>query len=205
MSINIIVLLFLLGLIFILTNKQKNILEEFSLKKDCPNILIQKGKFIYLYNSKLAKIPGINPITFNNLEDYVEFTKWQRSQNIDCPILFLQHSYDAQGNIVYKNRPSPVDLQGGLSPILISNESKESKLYDAGRNNPPYNENTYPAFDPLDQYVGINTPLDKIKNYTSNGLSSSPMDPNWGGREYTVSQIKKGEFKGDEVFIRPAK
>ena len=56
--------------------------------------MIQQGDEIYLYNSKLAKIPGVNPVKFNNLEDYVEFIDWQKSQNITCPILFLQHSYD---------------------------------------------------------------------------------------------------------------
>ena len=70
------------------------LIEPFT-SKQCPNILIQKGKRIFLHNSKLAKIPGVNPIEFNNLEDYVEYVKWQRSQKINCPVLFLQHSYDA--------------------------------------------------------------------------------------------------------------
>ena len=33
----------------------------------CPNILIQKGKEFLLFNSKLTKVPGINPITFSSL------------------------------------------------------------------------------------------------------------------------------------------
>jgi hypothetical protein len=84
--------------------------------KGCPDILVQEGSKFYLYNSKVVKVPGVNPIVFNNLEDYVEFIEWQRSQNINCPVLYLQQTLDAQGNSVYKIRPSVTNLQGGLPP-----------------------------------------------------------------------------------------
>jgi hypothetical protein len=86
----------------------------------CPNLLIQKGSRFYLYNSKLAEVPGVNPIEFNNLEDYSEFLDWQRSQNIRCPVLYLQETYDAQGNKVYKTRPSVYEPQAGLPPSIAS-------------------------------------------------------------------------------------
>ena len=88
--------------------------------KGCPDILVQEGSTFYLYNSKVVKVPGVNPVVFNNLEDYVEFIEWQRSQNINCPVLFLQQTLDAQGNSVYKIRPSPTNLQGGLPPNSIT-------------------------------------------------------------------------------------
>jgi hypothetical protein len=88
--------------------------------KGCPDILVQEGSKFYLYNSKVVKVPGVNPVVFNNLEDYVEFIEWQRSQNINCPVLFLQQTLDAQGNSVYKIRPSPTNLQGGLPPNNIT-------------------------------------------------------------------------------------
>jgi hypothetical protein len=84
--------------------------------RGCPDILVQEGSKFYLYNSKVIKVPGVNPVVFNNLEDYIEFIEWQRSQNINCPVLFLQQTLDAQGNSVYKIRPSPTNLQGGLPP-----------------------------------------------------------------------------------------
>ena len=40
-----------------------------SMKPRCPNVLIQKGSKIYLYNTKIAEVPGVNPIMFNNLEE----------------------------------------------------------------------------------------------------------------------------------------
>ena len=200
------IIIFSLGLLFVITNKQKPLFESFSLNNNCPNILIQKGKHIHLYNSRLAKIPGRNPIKFNNLEEYVEYTKWQRSQNIHCPILFLQHSYDAQGNVVYKKRPSPTELQGGLPPnsSFGSIQSPKSKLMDAGRDDPPYNKNQYPGFDPQNQYIGLNTPLDKMFHDNNDTMSANPMDSDWGGHDYTQSLINKGVYKGNEVKIQVA-
>ena len=86
----------------------------------CPNLLIQKGARFYLYNSKMPESPGVNPIEFDNLEDYVGFLEWQRSKNMRCPVLFLQQSIDAQGNTVYKIRPSVTEPQGGLPPSSIT-------------------------------------------------------------------------------------
>jgi hypothetical protein len=177
--------------------------EGFS-KKHCPDILVQKGKHLVLYNSKLAKIPGINPIKFNNLEDYVEYVKWQQSQKIQCPVLFLQHSYDIQGNSVYKNRRSPVELEGG-SPLISGINmspltSNQSLLLDAGRNDPPYNKNSYPGFDAFNQYIGLDTPLDKIYHENPSGVSANPMDSNWGGQRHTQKLINKGYYDEMQVF-----
>ena len=58
----------------------------------CPNLLIQKGCKIYLHNTKIAEVPGVNPIEFNNLEEYTQFIDWQRSQGIRCPVLYLQEN-----------------------------------------------------------------------------------------------------------------
>lgn len=103
--------------------------------KGCPDILVQEGSKFYLYNSKVVKVPGVNPVVFNNLEDYVEFIQWQRSQNINCPVLFLQQTLDAQGNSVYKIRPSPTNLQGGLPPSSITAPTSTSNTTAVNFNN----------------------------------------------------------------------
>jgi len=166
-------------------------------EKRCPNILIQKGSQLFLYNSHIAKIPGVNPIQFSNLEDYIEFTDWQRSQGIRCPILFLQHSYDAQGNSVYKVRPGPTDLKGGLPPFsnsCPSNNQPEgspstSLLQDANKYDTIINEKgTKPASG------------EKEENLLQN-MSANPMDDNWGGVDYTQSLVDRGDYAGDEVSI----
>ena len=197
----IIIVVFLLGLYFIC---RPDVIEGFdnnSMKYRCPNILIQKGTKFYLYNSKLANVPGVNPITFNNLEDYTEFMDWQRSQGIRCPVLYLQESYDAQGNPVYNARPTPNNLQGGLPPVPPGGKVSQpiTKLFDAGRDDPPYNQNSYPAYDQQDQYIGLNTPLDQMFHETGSKVSPNPMDDNWGGQVYTQKLIDQGYYEGDEV------
>lgn len=96
--------------------------EGFSLepKPSCPDILIERGGRFYLYNSRRAKVPGINPITFEHLEDYSEFIKWQRAHGIYCPVLYLKEIYNTQGNPIYKPFTSPTDLREGSQ--IIDNE-----------------------------------------------------------------------------------
>lgn len=115
----LILLVFLIGIYFYARCADPKYAEGFTntgVQPRCPNLLIQKGTKFYLYNSKLAQVPGVNPIEFDNLEDYTQFLDWQKSQNIRCPVLYLQSSYDAQGNNVYKVRPSVSEPQAGIPP-----------------------------------------------------------------------------------------
>ena len=90
------ILIFLMGLYVSSCYGNGKIFEGFEGKdKRCPNMLVQIDKNYFLYNSNLAKIPGVNPIRFNNLEEYVEFLDWQKSQGINCPVLYLQKTYDS--------------------------------------------------------------------------------------------------------------
>jgi len=256
----------------------------------CPNMLIQKGSFYYLYNTKLAEVPGVNPIIFNNLEEYVEFLDWQRSQGIRCPVLYLQETYDSQGNMTYKVRPGVTDIQGGLPPTTASLDAKVTQfpdvhgmpammnqtpsdqtgysgkteqtnqpgqqggspptnaaslgtkklkrtpiqpemppmtpslasqfainpnnrypnlkrtlLVDATIDDPPYNTNSYPAYDRTSYYSGKHTPLDQLDVINeSKEVSPNPMDPNWGGAEYTQHLVDEGYYKDNEVMIAVA-
>jgi len=164
----------------------------------CPNILIQHGSEIFLYNSKVEKKPGVNPIRFKSLDDYSEFMEWLRGRGIRCPVLFLQYSYDAQGNAVYKMRPSPVDLQGGLSPNVPYSPAPAAlvQMMDASRDNPPFNNQMYDGFDPLNFNMGDYTAHDaafREKELTMK-YSDNPMDTNWGGRQYTESVVASGAY-----------
>ena len=219
----IILFLFLLGFYFIyrsndietFTNDNDNDNDnEHTISENCPDMLVQKSNNFFLYNTKRATIPGVNPIRFKNLEEYTEFTEWQRSQGIICPILFLQHSYNTQGEPVYKAHSSPTKINGGLPDYYLNSsnftenesendipdfthldekimqqptESPINKLIDAGRdNNNNYNVNSYPGYDSNNQNIGINTPLDKIYSNGENGqYSANAMDTNWGGVSYS--------------------
>lgn len=203
MFLILIALMLVIGLIVMSFKRINPVTEGFG-KNQCPNILVQKNKEIHLLNSRLARIPGVNPIRFNNLEDYVEYVKWQRSQGLECPVLYLQHTYDTQGNSVYRNRPSPLEKEGGLpiiSGLELYNTNNQSLLLDATRNNMPWNKNLYPGFDPQDQNIGLITPLDKMYHENPGGVSPNPMDSNWGGPRYTQSRIDAGDYKEDNVKI----
>lgn len=167
----------------------------------CPNILLQKGNVFYLFNTKVALVPGVNPIQFDSLEDYTKFLDWQRSQKIYCPILFLRQGYDAQGEKMYSAHPSPTDLKAGRQNTILDPTTVSSiQLMDASRNDKPYNNNMYPGFDPQDQYIGSKTPLDKMTDL-KDGVSANPMNPKWGGQEYTQELIDSGYYKGREVYM----
>ena len=201
----LLIVVFLIGMYFY-SKPEDLFVEEFTGANRCPNMLIQKDSRFYLYNSKLAKVPGVNPIEFENLEDYSEFLDWQRSQGIRCPVLYLQQTYDAQGDAVYKVRPSVSEPQGGLPPtVTMPNSQTEGEpqvqlLVDATRDDPPYNAGSMPGFDQSSYYVGTNTPLDEMNQKQENMLySANPMDPNWGGPEYTQSLVDKGVYKENEV------
>ena len=208
----LLLLLVLMGLLFIFSKSTK---ENFTSNNRCPNILIQKGNDYYLYNSKIAKVPGVNPIKFNKLEDYTEFIDWQRSQGIRCPILYLRKSYDTQGNENYTIRPSPTELQGGLPNNILTDTNStfeyqeekhlpdETSLIDATRdNNDLYNSNSYPSVDTQNQNIGLYTPLDKMYNENEKSISPNPMDPNWGGATYTQKLIDSGYYADNEVSLR---
>ena len=186
LKIMLFIFIFLGGLYFYTKYTNIKLLEGLTtMNQDfrCPNILIQKDAKFYLYNSNIAEVPGVNPIEFNNLEEYVEFLEWQRGAGIRCPVLYVQNTYDAQGNRVYKIRPSVTELQGGLPPTLPV--QLPAKL----PNTPAYDQSSY-------------TPLDALKGAKENSLySDNAMDDNWGGADYTQALVDTGYYKGDEVSI----
>ena len=68
MKLFIIVIIFILGLLFCCNYKHSDLIEGFESKTACPNLLVQKGKELHLIYSNKARIPGVNPIKFKNLE-----------------------------------------------------------------------------------------------------------------------------------------
>ena len=172
----------LAGLYVCLNYTSKSLNEGFRTR--CPNILIQNGNELWLKNSNLADIPGVNPVVFHNLDEYTQFIEWQKSQGIECPILYLQKAYNAQNDAIYQIKPPPLHL------------------IDASRNDPPYNTNSYPGIDIENQQIGDTTMLDEYHTIgESETLSPNPMDPNWGGETYTDNAVKAGNYKGDYVLV----
>jgi hypothetical protein len=174
-------ILFISNIYVILSYSSEDRIEGF--KPRCPNVLIQNGNEILLKNTNLADIPGVNPVVFHNLEEYTQFVDWQRSQKVQCPILYLQKEYSTQNEPIYKIKPIP------------------KQLTDATRNDPPYNKNSYPGIDTENQTIGDYTMLDEYHDIgEAQTISANPMDSNWGGNAYTTAAIKAGVYKGNEVL-----
>ena len=173
---------------------------------NCPDLLIRQGNELMLYNSRIPVVKDMNPIMFSNLDEYIEFTQHERKKGNNCPILFLQHETDIQGKDVYRIRPTPFDLQPGLSTqsaTQIASPQNPAPVIDSNIDHPPYNAGQYSGFDPLGLSVGVYNKLDKIHESTrtqDGSLSDNPMDPNWGGVLYTQQKIQSGKYDENAVY-----
>ena len=115
------------------------------------------------------------PIYFDDLDEYAQFVKSLRAKGIDCPVAVLEDNDDDED-----------DVRG--------------KVLDASRKSKVYNKGLYPGFDPYGMNVGRKTELDDIHESTAeSSISDNPMDPNWGGVEYTQDQVKSGKYEGRQV------
>lgn len=116
---------FFLGLyVYLKFPTKESFIDNSNTTTQCQDLLLQEGSNFYLFNSNLATETGKNPIKFSSLGEYTDFVELQRSQGIHCPILYLQQAFDTQGETVFKVRPSPTNLQGGLPDLtLLDTES----------------------------------------------------------------------------------
>jgi hypothetical protein len=184
--------------------------NAFAESATCPDLLIQQGKLIYLYNTKRPEKVGENPILFNNLDEYITYRDLSGGE---CPILFLQSAYNTQGKQVYNvtninpSLPLPGTTIGSL-PLTASVSQPPgpmtvSETKDASREN-GYNQNMYAGFDPHNLDIGKYTTVDKIHDSTMTAVgvtSENPMDPNWGGIGVTQSAVESGKY--DDNLVVP--
>ena len=179
--------------------------EPMGNKDDCPNLLIQKGNALLLYNKNQPEDEN-NPLSFFNLDEYINYLEIQKGKGNSCPVLYLQQENNAQGNDVYRVRPSPFDKQGGLpveSAATTSRPGASSNVIqrtDASRANPPYNKDQYPGFDPAGQYIGKYTDVDAVHDSTNaKKISDNPMDSKWAGITYTQQMVDSGKYVDREI------
>ena len=176
---------------------------ENSAEDSCPNLLIQKGNALLLYDTTREEDEN-NPMTFFNLDEYINYLEIQKTKGNSCPVLYLQQENDAYGEDIFRMRPSPFDKQGGLPREPNANEGPSGedvvKRTDANRSNPPYNKEQYPGFDPMGQHIGEYTNIDSIHDSTNTRkISDNPMDSNWAGVTYTQQMVDSGKYVGNEI------
>jgi len=66
---------------------------------NCPNVIMESGGQIHLYNTRKAKVPGVNPITLSSINDYPQLMAFLNAKGMNCPALFLREGRNAQGEI----------------------------------------------------------------------------------------------------------
>jgi len=169
----------------------------------CPNLLIQKGNALLLYDTTRPENEN-NPLNFFNLDEYINYLEIQKNKGKSCPVLYLQQENDVYGDDIFRMRPSPFDKQGGLprEPNVLTQEHNNDvvRRTDSNRSNPPYNNDQYPGFDPTGQFVGQYTNIDVIHDSTNTRkISDNPMDSKWAGVTYTQQMVDSGKYVGREV------
>jgi hypothetical protein len=217
------IIVFILGIYMYSTKKLDNLFDNMDVEnmenqkpnkekkeESCPDLLIRRGNTLLLYNSKLDVIDGINPLPFYNLDEYINYLEIERKKGRDCPVLFLQHETTAQGNDVYRMRPSPFNLDAGLMPLSAAAMAGKpvpnvpERIIDSNRDYPPYNQGNYPGFDPHGLMIGTYSKLDEVHDSTAKdpdgqSYSDNPMDSNWGGVLYTQSKVDSGKYDENNV------
>jgi hypothetical protein len=218
MTIKTIFLLIFLMLVFFsgiyfCYNQKSMLSESFETKKsksdsNCPNLLIKSGNAILLFNSNLPESPGVNPIPFYSLDEYINYLESQKRKGIRCPVLFLQEETNTQGETVYRMRPDIFDQQGGLEKVQQVYNTRTPQVYrkpipviDANQDNKPWNSGGFHEFDPYGLHIGRYTEIDAIHDSTTLGtkLSDNPMDDNWGGVIFTNDKVASGKYEEREV------
>ncbi len=208
----LLIIIFILGFAFLVNNREipgsrpedrENFHNE---NTECPNMLIKKGNKLLLLKTDAPREKGKNPKIFKSLDEYINYLEVERSKGKKCPVLFLQSEINTQGEEVYRMRPSPFDMQGGMqqSNNILDKLKRDSRgniiPLDATRDRKPYNKGNYASFDPHNLHMGQFTSIDNIHDSTKNGrFSANPMDKNWGGTEYTQNAVDSGKYKGREV------
>lgn len=67
---------------------------------DCPNLLVNRGDIIFLYNTSLKDDKLV--ATFKNMDEYQAYVSKQQSEGKNCPLLYLRQEINTQGQEVYR-------------------------------------------------------------------------------------------------------
>jgi hypothetical protein len=179
----------------------------------CPNVLIQSGEYLLLYNS--TDTHDEMPITFNNLEEYATYIRKQRENGIKCPVLFLQKENDVQGNDVFRIRSTPYnDIYNEPFTDYIGmtlNPFKENKMSFpaplSGITTTYENKISFPFYNIEAFDGGMGSPAGFSGNSPSDAVSSpSPVVtqtiPNIKRPDYAASDMpqSKDDYKSFDAY-----
>ena len=123
-------------------------------------------KYIIIMLSLILFLMGIIFITNDELKAYNESfvsgqcptTMIKNGEQIMVynPILYLEKVFDTQGQELYEIKPSfDTDIPIGSMNHSMPRVTREPKILDASRDDPPYNQNSLPGIDNQNQMIGI--------------------------------------------------
>jgi hypothetical protein len=156
----------------------------------CPRVLIKSGTHILLYNS--SNFQEEEPTVFYNLDEYINYVNYQKTLGNDCPVLFLQQENDAQGNDVYRLRPSPFEQQGGMLPLSISNTYEG--MTPMGVTGPSSGPSSGPASAPGPAPVPAPVPASSYTPINNTISMGSLLDDLQGLGTTTINQTSCGKM-----------
>lgn len=130
----------------------------------CHDVIEERDNKIHIYNSKSELIPGINPLIFDNKDDYKKHMQSKVKNGSDCPVLYVKRKYTTQNKLGYqlKQDPSSEDIYT-LPPEDNTEHHKDNghKNYKRNLFNSDLVSNKgFPGFDPTDQDIGKKNPID---------------------------------------------
>ena len=83
--------------------------EANGIDANCPNLLINRGDAIVLYNTRARSDPNAGQeagthivAVFRDLDEYAEYVQKQQAAGNYCPVLYLRQETNAQGEDVYR-------------------------------------------------------------------------------------------------------
>jgi hypothetical protein len=204
--------------------------EKQSQNKKCPDVLIRKGNKIYLYNKndpentiefsnieEYSKYLEIQNKDLNCPKLYLQQENNTQGKDV---YRMVDNTNSLFGTAVpsgtrkitnYDVSPysQPITnitaevITNETKPLLQNREQFENPIIvkDANRENPPYNANNHNGFDPQGLYIGKYTNIDEIHYSTEKQpISDNPLDPNWGGVQYTEQSVNSGKYEENYVY-----
>ena len=103
-------------------------------ESQCPNLLVNKGDILLLYNT-LAFGPENQLVnTFKSMDEYLAYVSQQQSEGKKCPLLYLRQEVNTQGQDVYRMYTEvtmgPVGGQGLVPSHMIPSPEPMPTLSD---------------------------------------------------------------------------
>lgn len=142
-----------------------------------PKMLFRQNGLLYLHSVNEPIIPGVNPLIFHTYQDYLNYCNFRQSQGIYTPVLQMQNgpvmpTLPAAAQAIAQ-AVAPAAPTAPAAPVIASTTP-------AAQTAPPL---------PKGNLASSTNDVTKAFGEYNRKESINPMDSNWGGQDYTDSNI----------------